>query len=572
MNFFNKALHKLVLSPQALYKRLGIQTDKLSLILQVKLMMDDRRPASFNQQQRHNKPKKEYNKSTVWTILGSVFIGLLLLNAFSFGDERLLQLTLYFSMYIVFLAMILITEVSTLLLDSKDNTIILPAPVNARTLLLGRLLHIVIITMRTGLPMMLAGWVVTGIIDGWKAALLFPWVCILAILFAVFLVNSFYLIILRFLSVQRFKNIITTMQIVLSIVVFAGYQLLPRIIGNINLNNFSFQSVSWSIYFPTQWFAALYTLIIDSNFSTWVVAGASAAVVVPLVAFYILIKYLAPAFNRKIGMLTGGETVKPLTLKQKAVQQRGGSLANNLSLKFARNYTEQAAFRLAWNISSRSRDFKMKVYPSIGYQLVYLLIFFVGKGNKLSLDGFNEMNPTSFTLMMMLVYLSAFSINTIITQMQMSEKPKAAWVFFVTPLTEPGRVISGAYKAMLVKFLLPTFAVISIITLVLTHGKIAPHLIIGFANVLMCCTIFGVLFLKKFPFSTPVQDNGRSGNIILSIVVSLLPIIIGLLHAYFKNNLLVLLSIAAVSLVITFQSFRQMQKHEWQKILSKYED
>jgi hypothetical protein len=175
-------------------------------------------------------------------------------------------------------------------------------------------------------------------------------------------------------------------------------------------------------------------------------------------------------------------------------------------------------------------------------------------------------------LMLMLVYLSALSINTIVTQIQMSEKPKAAWVFFVTPLAEPGRVISGAYKAMLIKFLLPTFAIVSMITLVLTHGKIALHLIVGFANVFMCCTVFGFLFLKRFPFSTPLQDNARSGNMVLSIMVSLMPIIIGLLHGYFRGNLVVLLIVAGIALLVTFQLLRQMQKREWQSILSKYEE
>ncbi len=572
MNYFNRALYKMVLSPKALYNRLGIQTNKLALILQVKLMMDDRRPAGFGQRQQQNKPKKELSSSTTWATVVSVCMGGIFLFSLDVGNDRLLQLTLYFSMYIVLLAMTLITEVSTLLLDSKDNTIILPAPVNARTLLLSRLLHIIIITMRTGLPMMLAGWVATGVLDGWKAALLFPWISILAILFTVFLVNSFYLVILRFVSVERFKNIIATMQIILSVGVFAGYQLLPRMIGTNQFSGISFQSFRWSVFFPTQWFAAVYELIVHGNNSRLVVAGAVAAIAIPLLAFFVLIKYLAPAFNRKIGMLTGGETTKPLTQQQKKEYKKGRSLANTLSLKCTRNNTEQAAFRLAWNISSRSRDFKMKVYPSIGYQLVYLLIFFMGKGRKLSLEGFRQLDSASFLLVMMLIYLSAFSINTIITQIQMSEKPKAAWVFFTAPLTEPGQVISGAYKAMLVKFLLPTFGIVSIITLVLTGGKIAPHLLVGFANVLMCCTIFGYLFLKKFPFSTPFQTNARTGNMLLSILVTALPVLIGLLHGFFRDNLILIVVLAVIALLVTYQLFRQMQKREWQTILSKYED
>jgi hypothetical protein len=573
VNFFNKALYNLVLSPKALYNKLGIQTDKLALILQVKLIMDDRRPNTFNQQQKRNKPQKELTKATIWGVLVSAFMGLIFAYAFVLSEERLLQLTVYFSMYIVLLAMVLITEVSNLLLDSKDNTIILPAPVNPRTLLLGRLLHIIVIIMRSGLPMMLAGWVITSILDGWKATLLFPWICILAILFTVFLVNSFYLIILRLVSVQRFKNIVASMQIVLSIILFASYQLLPRLLGNGALDNLQFQNVSWSIYFPTQWFASLYEIIVHGVSARLVLIGAAASVLVPIVAFFVLIKYLAPAFNKKIGALAGGESEKPLTVKQKAQRKKGRSLANVLSEKLTGNYTEQAAFRLAWNISSRSRDFKMKVYPSIGYQVVYLAIFFVGSGRqKLSLQGFRDMEGQAFFLMMSLIYLSSFSINTIITQMQMSEKPKAAWVFFTAPLTEPGQIISGAFKAMLTKFLLPIFIIVSIVTLTLSEGKIAIHLLVGFANVLMSCSLFGYFFLRKFPFSTPMQANGRAGNILLGIIVTSLPFGIGVVHALLRDKTIVLIVIAAISFTITYFLFQQIQKREWQSILSKYSD
>ena len=575
MNFFNRALYNLVLSPKALYSRMGIQADKLALILQVKLMIDDRRPNTFNQRpQRQGKPKKEFSKATLWSIIGSTVMGLIFLYTFAIpGEDRLLQLTLYFSLFLLLHSFTLITEVSNLLLDSTDNTIILPAPVNAQTLLMARLLHILVIILRSGLPMMLPGWVAISFIDGWKATLLFPWVCILAILFTVFVVCSFYLLVLRFVSVQRFKNIIAGIQIFFSIFVFAASQFLPRLLSRNILEHVSLESKWWSVYFPAEWFAALYNLVVQGNRSRVVITGAAIAVFLPIVAFFVLIKYLAPAFNRKLGALGGGETAAPLTQKQKVQYKKGRSLANTLSSTFTRSYTEQAAFRLAWNISSRSREFKMKVYPSLGYLLVYVALFFVGgKGNQLSLEGFRQMDDTAFYFIMALIYISSFSINTIITQLQMSEKYKAAWVFFTAPLTQPGQVISGAYKAMVAKFLLPIFIIVSIITLVLTNGKAAPHLLAGFSNVVMTSTLFAYLFLRKFPFSSPIQANARSGNLVLGIMVTFLPFGVGVLHYFMRNNLILLFILAAASLCGTYLLLQQMKQQAWQSILSKYSD
>ncbi len=575
MNFFNRALYNLVLSPKALYSRMGVQTDKLALILQVKLMIDDRRPNTFNQRpQRQGKPKKEFSKATLWSVIGSAVMGLFFLYTFAIpGEDRLLQLTFYFSLYLLLHSFTLITEVSNLLLDSTDNTIILPAPVNAQTLLMARLLHILIIILRSGLPMMLPGWVAISFIDGWKATLLFPPVCVLAILFTVFVVCSFYLLVLRFVSVQRFKNIIASIQIFFSILVFAASQFLPRLLTRNVLEQVSLESRWWSIYFPAEWFAALYNLVVQGNRSRVVLIGAAIAVFLPIAAFFVLIKYLAPAFNRKLGALGGGETATPLTPKQKVQYKKGRTLSNTLSGTFTRSYTEQAAFRLAWNISSRSREFKMKVYPSLGYLLVYIALFFIGgNGRKLSLEGFRQMDNAAFYLIMALIYISSFSINTIITQLQMSEKHKAAWVFFTAPLTRPGHVISGAYKAMIAKFLLPVFVIVSIITLTLTNGKAAPHLLVGFSNVIMTSTLFAYLFLRKFPFSSPIQANARTGNLIISILVTFLPFGIGLFHIFMRDNLILLFILATLSLAATYLLLQQMQKQAWKSILSKYSE
>lgn len=575
MNFFNRALYNLVLSPKALYRRMGVQVDKLALILQVKLMIDDRRPNTFNQRpQRQGKPKKELSKATLWSVIGSTVMGLFFLYTFAIpGEDSLLKLTFYFSLYLLLHSFTLITEVSNLLLDSTDNTIILPAPINGQTLLAARLLHILIIILRSGLPMMLPGWVAISFIDGWKATLLFPPICVLAILFTVFMVCSFYLLVLRFVSVQRFKNIIAGIQIFFSIFVFAASQFLPRLLTRNMLEQVSLESKWWSVYFPAQWFGALYTLVVQGSRSQLVIIGAALAVFFPIIAFFVLIKYLAPAFNRKLGALGGGDTAAPLTQKQKVQYKTGHSLVNTLSGTLTRSYTEQAAFRLAWNISSRSREFKMKVYPSLGYLLVYVALFFIGgNGRKLSLEGFRQMDDAAFYLIMALIYISSFSINTIITQLQMSEKHKAAWVFFTAPLTQPGQVISGAYKAMVTKFLLPIFVIVSIVTLVLTEGKAAPHLLVGFANVLMTSTLFAYLFLRKFPFSSPIQANARTGNFLLSILVTFLPFGMGALHAFMRDNLIALFILAAISLGATFLLLQQMQKQAWQSILSKYSE
>jgi len=144
MNWVNQALLKLVLLPKKLYTRSGINTAQLQSILTAKLLMDDRRPAPLTQNQRRQKVKKEVKLATLTTMFVSAVMGCLFLFSFSLKTTVAAQLTFYFSYFIFMLASTLISDFTSVLIDVRDNYIILPKPVSDRTMLMARLLHIFI--------------------------------------------------------------------------------------------------------------------------------------------------------------------------------------------------------------------------------------------------------------------------------------------------------------------------------------------------------------------------------------------------------------------------------------------
>jgi len=80
---------------------------------------------------------------------------------------------------------------------------------------------------------------------------------------------------------------------------------------------------------------------------------------------------------------SGSESVA----EQRNAQKKGATtswfirfIANRLTRKGA----EKMAFLHTWKMISRSRDFKMKVYPSLGYLVVYLVVLFLNN-KKISL-------------------------------------------------------------------------------------------------------------------------------------------------------------------------------------------
>ena len=213
MNFINQVLLKLVLLPQKLYSKNGIDTIQLQSIVTTKLLIDDRRPASLMQNSIRKKQKKEVNKATLSTMLVSAIMGCVFLLCFVINATITAQLTFYFTYFIFLLSATLISDFTSVLIDVRDNYIILPKPINDRTILLARLLHIFIHISKLMLPMLLPGIIYIGIYFGLGASVMLFISGMLAVLFSIFLINSIYIIILRITTPAKFKNIISYIQI-----------------------------------------------------------------------------------------------------------------------------------------------------------------------------------------------------------------------------------------------------------------------------------------------------------------------------------------------------------------------
>ena len=103
MNVINRFLLNTALLPKSIYAKLGVNVPHLKSILTTKLIMDDRRPNTF-QQTRHKKSDKPVASATLGTIAFSAMLGLFFLGSFSVGKDYVNHLTIYFSIYIVMLA------------------------------------------------------------------------------------------------------------------------------------------------------------------------------------------------------------------------------------------------------------------------------------------------------------------------------------------------------------------------------------------------------------------------------------------------------------------------------------
>ncbi len=567
MNIVNRFFLNIVLIPSGVYERMGINTAQLKSILTIKLAMDDRRPSSF-QQTRAQKNKKPVKLATLGTMLLTLMLGSFFLFSFFVGNDDVTKGTIYFSMYIFMLSATLISDFTSVLIDVRDNLIILPKPVSDKTFVLSRLLHIVIHVSKLILPMTLPAMILLGIYRGIGGLSSFLFLALLATLFAIFLINALYIFILRVTTPERFKTIISYFQIFIAIAFYASYQLVPRLINKAAIENYRVGESAWIWLTPPYWFANAWNLLNNADLRIGTMVSLLLSIIVPFASIWIVIKYFAPNFNRKLSMISGSEGASETVPKKgRKISSTTSAYLTNVSKWFNHKGAERMSFLLTWKISSRSRDFKMKVYPSIGYLVVYLvMIFFSNK--KMSLSDLNYGSTSSKILFITLIYFSSFMLIMACSQIQYSDKFKAAWIYFTTPIKEPGLLLSGAIRAMIVKFYLPMFVIICAFAIFLVGPAIIPNLILGCANQLFITALVAYISIKELPFSH-AQGQVKI-NFIRGLFTILIPASIAGMHYLIYDFMPVVIILAVLSAIACWMILDSIRKKDWSTIITTY--
>lgn len=564
-----KFLLSLVRAFSPLWIRMGVNPAQLDAILFVKLTMDDRRAGAFNRARQ--KQKKAISNSTWITIVMSALMGLIFLFVFFIGGDYVTGLTIYFLMFMVMLSMTLIADFSNVLIDVKDNYIILPKPVNAQTVLMARLLHIMIHLAKIVVPMTLPGIIYLMLRTGFAGGLLFIADAVMATLICVFLINALYLVILKLTSAERFKDIIGGVQIVFSIALFSVYYIAPRLLGSVNLSKASLLGRPYLYPLPPLWLASFWEVLRYPSGQPALLweLGMAAFLLSPL-SIWAVVRFLAPSFDRKLSGLGSGTSVAG---RGPAAKAEAGKkpVYLRISKGISRGNAEATGFEIAWLLSGRNRDFKLKVYPSFAYVIVYFVYFgLIGKqgSHESILQRWNDLPSTR--LYILLIYSSSLAMISAITNMAYSEKYKAAWVYYVSPAPVPGQILTGAIKAMLVKYFVPFYAAISVLAIYVWGMGVLPDLLLGMANVVLFGVFMGLGYLKKMPFSQEINTGAGSGRFMKGLFILAAPGIVGTGH-YLIRRLLpgsqALIWVALLlSLVLIWVVYGKYRELSWKEL------
>ncbi len=564
MNVINQFFLRIFLSPSVLYRKAGIDMDQLRLILTTKLIIDDRRPNTFH---RSRQTAKKISLATLGTMAFSAVLGCMFLFAFTSGNNLQVQLIFYFSIYMFMLISTLIADFTSVLFDVKDNTIILPKPVSDKTFVISRLVHIIMHCTKIVLPMTLPGLIFIIYRNGIATALSFFVVLVMATLFTIFLINAIYLVVLKVTTPQKFNSVISYVQIILSIAVYAGFQFFPKYLTDVRIDPSTFQQNLGMWLIPSYWFA-LATVFFSSftlefNFVTSAVITLLAC---PL-SIWLVIKYFAPAFTQKLSQINAGsETENVLSTKNIT---KPNTLAMRLAKWTTTNTSERLSFTLSWTLTSRLKDFKLKVYPSIGYIIVYMAVIFLRDAQQ-SMSSLLALDQQGIIIIISALYSFSLILLTAINQLPFSEHYKAAWIYFSLPLQKPGNIILGAYKAVVIKFYVPFILVISCTALYLFGLKIILNLLLSFSNTFLTGLIYTLFIMKMFPFSMQQNASEKSGSFIKVLFSLIIPFILAFIHFFIFKSMIAIVVAIFCSLILNYMLLQRLRKRSWTVMASPY--
>ena len=481
--------------------KLGIDYEAMQKILRVKLMMDERRVPTIFNDTRKKKDGNQFLKS-LW-IYG--LYGLILIPFIVLGNNYIFQMSAVFGVIMFILMTSMISDFSSVLLDVRDKNILQTKPISGKTISAAKIVHVMIYMAFITGAFVTIPLLVSLFKHGIAFMLIFLVELLLVMPFVVVLTSLLYLFVLRFFDGERLKDIINYVQILLSVGVVIGYQLLARSFEFVDLN-ITYAFSWWHLFIPPIWYGSSFELLLAHDFTNYIIGFMVLAVCIPLLAIYCYAR-LMPSFERNLEKLMSD------TRKRKKKRNRLDEMWARIT---CRSHEEKVFFRFAALMMKQEREFKLKVYPALAMSLIFPFIFI--------LNGLRERTLADIGMgnMFLFIYFGNLMIPNIVHMLRFSGNYKGGWLFKATPILQMSSAYSGALKAFLVKLYVPIFLVLSVVFTWVFTVRILPDLVaVLLAGIGQTLITYKLINDEEFPFSKSfelTQDSEGAKMLLLSLV------------------------------------------------------
>lgn len=536
------------------FNKSNVDYDMMRKILEVKLTLDSRRESAFTKSQ--NKKDEEVNNSFWKSYWIYVLFGLFMIPFAFLGDSPFIGLNLFFAIILFMLISTMISDFSSVILDTKDKIILLTKPISKETLTTARFIHILIYLMTLMLVLALPGIMSFAYNYGIIFAIMLLFVMALICLLSILGTSFIYTILMRFFEGEKLKDIINVFQIFFILSLNLGYQVLIRMFTFIDFE-FVFTPKWWTYLLPPAWFAAPFEMLYLSRFETEYIILSMLAVLIPIISLWIHVKIIAPGFEQYLSKLDAVEKGK---VEKKNLRYK---IRETIDSVVSRNNTEKTFIKFTRLMLKKERSVKFKVYPIIAMGFAFPVIFIIV--SILNNEGVSILTSLRNRDTVLFFYFSSLMLSQIIMMTSFSDSYKGAWVYGVMPIGEKQDVLKGSVKGLLLTYMFP----ISVFLLCVGLYLYGFYAIIDFTIIFSASFTSMMLSFKsnkkRYPFSEKyTQDNQKEGAV-LNLVISMgITGLSYLIHKFTQNNTLYLMIFAVFMLIFDLLMWKLAFRGEWE--------
>lgn len=537
------------------FEKFGVDYKIMRKILQMKLIMDERRvPTIMANHKKNDKDKNFFIRSLLsYFLVGLVAMAIIILPMSIFA-----KMSFCFGMMMFMIMTTMIADFSSVLLDIKDKNILMCKPINSKTINMAKIIHIFIyisiITIVIAGPSLIVGTIKYGFIF----FLIFFFDLFLSSAFIIFLTSIIYCLVLNFFDGEKLKDIINYVQIILSIVLLIGYQMIGRMF-DIFKYDVAFTPSWWAYLIPPVWFAAPFQIFIEKGTGIQYISLSLLNILVPIIALVIHIKFIIPYFEKNLSKLNNNSA------KRGGIIDVRSKVARIISQIFCFDRMESIFFIFTQKMISNERKLKLRIYPNLAFasMMPLIIIFRSFGGNKAIPQVIGELSDSKAYLS---IYITVLILSLLIVMIKTSEKYKGAWIYRVLPIEEPTPIYRGAFKGFLIKYVFPVYLIPSLIFLMICGLDILIDMVLILLNLILLCLIIFKTSSKELPFS--MDFNHVQNSNIMALILSL--IFCGIsagLHVFLKATEYGLAAYCAVVALVIMFLWKKGIKHEWKDLI-----
>lgn len=497
-------------------EKMGADYSQFIKILELKLTLDNRRIRGLTKKTQDDPKNMLIKQSLIQIFLGGFFGIFLMLVKLPFTYY-------YFShtFLMVMMAMMIISEFTTVLFDTSENVIIQPLPIKGNTLNLARNAHVFIYLTMMAFNLSVVSIVIAVVKFGVISALIFVITILLNVLFTLFLTNILYLGILQLASGEQLKNLLMYFQVFIAILFMAAYQFGLKMVDKSVITNMVLPVNWYTFLVPPAFFSGFTEGISTFNFDKNHLIFIVEALFAPVGAIYLTGRYLTPLFNRKLMDLEQSDR----SSKVKIEKSNKSLWFKLMSSIFVHGTDEKAAFHLMWKMTGRERLFKQTILPSFGYIIIMILVPFFGKPERLQ-------NITQSDQYLFILYAFIFIAITLPGALLYGANQHAVWIFKSLPIQSPAGFFKGTIKAAFARFFFPFYCILVIGICTFRGLEILPDAFIAFLVIYL--TTLMVYFLQDptFPFTTEKAVAKSGGAFAKVLIIMALVVALGFLHKF----------------------------------------